>query len=75
MSMNRVPVTSGNIREVGFDAATNTLEITFHSGGRYAYFDVPQDVVEGLIHQNSIGRSVNAYFLAHVKTTYSYRRL
>ena len=38
--MIRQPVSSSNIRSIGYDSESNTLEIEFHSGGVYQYFGV-----------------------------------
>lgn len=38
--MIRQPVSSSNIRSIGYDSKSNTLEIEFHSGGVYQYFGV-----------------------------------
>lgn len=54
--MNRVPVVSSNVAEVGYDAATRTLEVAFNSGGVYQYFDVPSSVYQGLLSASSVGR-------------------
>lgn len=54
--MNRVPVGSSNVAEIGYDAATRTLEVAFNSGGVYQYFDVPSSVHEGLLSASSVGR-------------------
>ncbi|WP_394854027.1 KTSC domain-containing protein [Citrobacter freundii] len=35
--MIRQPVSSSNLQSVGYDQATSTLEIAFHSGGIYQY--------------------------------------
>jgi hypothetical protein len=31
---------SSNISQISYDAATGTLQVTFHNGGTYQYFDV-----------------------------------
>ena len=40
--MNRKPVRSSNISSIGYDSESKTLEIEFHSGGVYQYFNVPE---------------------------------
>lgn len=54
--MNRVRVTSSDIRSIGYDEATETLEIEFMSGGIYQYYAVPAIVFEGLTSAPSIGK-------------------
>ncbi len=67
--MQRTPVSSSNLRSVGYDATTQTLEIEFHSGGIYQYFDVPQSVYDALMAASSHG----SYFYYHIRNAYHYR--
>jgi len=70
--VNRTPVTSSNLRSVGYDPATQTLEIEFLKSGVYQYAGVPRSVYEGLMEANSHG----SYFDQFVKKAgYSYRRV
>ncbi len=69
--MNRVPVVSSNIVEVGYDAGTQTMEILFNDGAVYQYFDVPQHVYESMVSADSVGK----VFHATVKGAYRYARL
>ena len=39
--MKRELVTSSNILELGYDEESRILEVVFHSGNVYQYFDVP----------------------------------
>lgn len=73
-SITRVPVVSSDLAEVGYEGATQTLEVAFHRGGVYRYYDVPPDAYAELIAAPSIGR----YFAAHIKhgpTAYRYERV
>lgn len=56
--MKNMQVNSSAIRSVGYNT-NNTLEVTFHSGNRYFYFDVPQDTVEQMLGAESIGQYYN----------------
>lgn len=70
--MNRVPVVSSNVAEVGYDPETRTLEIAFVKGGIYQYFGVPASIYNGLLAAPSVGR----YFDVHVKKAgYSVRKV
>jgi hypothetical protein len=69
--MTRKDVTSSNLRTVGYDPATRTLEIEFHKSGVYRYADVPLEVYEGLMAADSHG----SYFTQHIKEAYSYRKV
>ena len=50
-----VPVISGNLKAVGYDAATQTLDVQFASSRVYRYSGVPAKVHEELIGAESIG--------------------
>lgn len=69
--MNRVRVQSTNLKSVGYDAETKTLEIEFHTGDVYQYFNVPAVVHRDLLHASSIGQ----YFAYFIKTTYRFRKV
>jgi hypothetical protein len=69
--MQRTPVSSSNLRSVGYDATSQTLEIEFHSGGIYQYFGVPANIYQGLMAAGSHGK----YFHAHIKDVYRYRHV
>lgn len=69
--MVRVPVTSSDLRSVGYLASEELLEIEFHSGGLYQYLDVPDSVHEELVDAASVG----TYFHAHIKDQYSTTRI
>lgn len=57
---------------MGYDPTTSTLGIRFHSGSEYHYFDVPEELYNGLVSAPSVGR----YFHEHVKKTgYAYRKV
>lgn len=67
----RRPVRSSNLREVGYDPATRTLEVTFHNGGVYHYYDVPAHLYRGLAGAASAG----SFLHARIKSTFGYRRV
>ena len=67
--MNRTPVSSSNLSSVGYDPASKILEIEFHSGRVYQYFNVPESVYHGLMNASSKG----GYFNQHIKDVYSFR--
>lgn len=70
--MNRTPVSSSNLASIGYDAPQRVLEIEFLTGSVYQYFNVPQDIYDGLMAADSHGR----YFEANVKKAgYSYKRI
>ena len=57
--MDRVEVVSSNIRSVGFEASSLTLEVEFNSGSIYQYLNVPESEYEGLMDAGSKGRYLN----------------
>lgn len=56
--MNRIPVTSSNVVSIGYDAASQILEIEFKSA-IYHYTGVPADVHAELMSAPSAGKAVN----------------
>jgi hypothetical protein len=66
--MDRHSVESTVIRAVGH---TRVLEIEFESGRVYQYYDVPEDVYEGMLASDSKGR----YFNTHVRGKYPYQEI
>ena len=66
--MERQPVTSSNIRSIGYDASTFTLEVEFHNGRVYQYSGVPESAYVGLVQAASHG----SYFHQHIRDRYSY---
>lgn len=69
--MLRIPVVSSNLRSVGYDPQTQTLEIEFRQNTVYQYYKVPETVFQELMNAPSHGK----YFSKWIKKTYSYRRI
>jgi len=69
--MNRTPVCSSNIRSVGYDSASRTLEVEFHSGGIYQYSGVPEAIYQDFMRAASKG----SYFHDHIKGRYPDRQV
>ncbi len=69
--MERIAVTSSNINSVGYDLNSMTLEIEFHSGSIYQYFDVPESEYHNLISADSVG----SYFHRNIKNIHRYVKL
>jgi len=68
--MNMIPVSSSNLRAVGYDSQSATLRISFHSG-TYDYFGVPESVYRGLMSAGSKG----SYHHQHIKNSFRYQRI
>ena len=69
--MQHTNVESSNLRSVGYDTETSTLEIRFHSGGLYEYLNVPESVWRALMGAPSHGK----FFHAHIKERYRFRKI
>jgi len=69
--MERTPVSSSNLRSIGYDPDTLTLEIEFNKSGLYQYHGVPQEVYDALMQAGSHG----TYFNAHIKNSYATTKL
>lgn len=57
--MDRIPVTSSNIRSIGYDPQSSILEVEFTSGDVYQYLDVPEHLYHELIKAASPGQFLN----------------
>jgi len=69
--MNRDQVSSTNIRSIGYDAGTQTLEVEFLSGSVYQYYGVSGVLHEEMMRAASKGRFLNQY----IKNAYPYSRV
>lgn len=67
--MNRQFVNSSNLNSVGYD--DGVLEIAFHHGGTYQYFNVPSFIYSGLLSASSKG----TYFHENIKNNYQHSRI
>ena len=61
--MHRERVESEALSSVGYEPHRRVLEIEFHSGEIYRYFDVPPELHVGLMSADSIGH----YFAQHIR--------
>jgi hypothetical protein len=59
--MNRTAVTSSNIRSIGFEPESETLEVEFKSGGLYQYANVPKSLFDRFMAASSKGRFFDQY--------------
>lgn len=69
--MIRQPVDSSNIQSIGYDSDSQTLEIEFHSGEIYQYFNVPSSLFEKILAANSQGE----FFHQFIKNNYTYEKI
>jgi KTSC domain len=61
--MTRSPVKSSNLKSVGYDPKTQTMEIEFLNGNVFRYDGVPAHHHAGLLKHSSPG----TYFHTHIK--------
>ena len=69
--MYKFPVASSNVREIGYDSGSQTLEVEFHSGSVYQYYGVPDHLHEQIMQAPSKGVFLNMY----IKNSYPYSRV
>ena len=70
--MKRIPIISSNIASIGYDSAQMILELEFHGGGVYQYYNVPQSVFADMKNSSCKG----LYFDKEIKKAgYQYQRL
>ena len=71
MPIERQPVVSSDIASIGYDAASETLEIEFKATGIYRYFSVPKTPAEEFQRTPSPGK----FFLQHIKGKYAWEKI
>ena len=69
--MERHNVVSSNVKSIGYDSRTETLEVQFLSSSIYQYRGVPQHIHEKMMQAPSKGKFLNAY----IKNQYPYSRV
>lgn len=69
--MHRVSVSSSNIRSIGHDPQSATLEVEFTSGDVYQYFNVPDHLYQQFLHASSHGQFLND----NIRYSYRYQKV
>jgi len=69
--MDRIPVSSSNIRSIGYDRQSAILEVEFTSGDVYRYFDVPEHLYQQFLHASSHGQFLND----NIRYSYRYQKI
>lgn len=62
---------SSRILKMSYIKSKKLLTINFNSGATYEYYDVPMEVIDGIIQADSLGK----YFDKNIKGIYNYRRV
>lgn len=70
--MERQHVSSSNLKSVGYNPETKTLEVEFLNGGLYQYYNIPESIYNGLMAASSHGSYFNQYVK---KGGYTYKKL
>lgn len=65
--MSWIQVSSSNISRVRYDEKSSTLEIEFHNGRIYQYFDVPAGIFDELTKAESKGQFFNQQIKGHFR--------
>ena len=65
--MDRENVQSSNLKSIGYDSNSSTLEVEFNSGVIWQYYDVLESTYYELKSASSIGK----YFNANIKGSHS----
>lgn len=63
--------TSSNISEIRYNTETYILEVTFHNGGTYEYYDVPDYIVSAMKQAPSKGQ----FLASDIKGHYRYSKV
>jgi hypothetical protein len=69
--MLREFVASSNVKSIGYDEASQTLEIEFMNGSVYQYYNVVGELFEQLKSAPSKGQFLNTY----IRNAYPYSRV
>lgn len=67
----RVPVDSQLLSWVDYDASRRQLRVSFRSGERYLYFQVPASCYRELLEADSKG----AFFNRHIRNCFAFKQL
>ena len=65
--VNLRSVSSSNIQGIGYDPETRTLEVQFHGGKHWRYFDVAPHAYQALMSADSVGK----HFGTHIRSLHS----
>jgi hypothetical protein len=62
---------SSTIASASYDEETNILEIAFHSGSIYAYYDVSEEIYKKFLESASKGK----FHAKHIKNAFEFKRI
>lgn len=58
---------SSNISEIRYNSETQVLEVTFHNGGIYEYYDVPDYIASAMKQAPSKGQFLSSNIKGHYR--------
>jgi hypothetical protein len=58
---------STTIRRISYDEKSSTLEVEFHNGSSYQYFDVPSQIWEAFKTSDSKGKFIHENLKGHYR--------
>lgn len=58
---------SSNVRSIRYENELQILEVTFHNGGIYQYYDIPMQVSQNFEQAPSKGKFLAAYIKGHYR--------
>jgi len=64
-----IPLNSTNVRACRYDPQAHTLQVAFHTGGMYIYYNIPKSVFNEFVMSSSPGR-----FVRDILSGYKYVR-
>lgn len=71
-SVKMIPVQSSNLQAVGYDVSEKRLYVRFLNGSEYVYFNVPENIYQGLMQAASHGQFLDRFVK---KAGYTYERI
>lgn len=69
--MDREIVASSNVCSIGYDQASETLEVEFMNGSVYQYYNIPINLYEQFMMSGSKGQFLNVY----IRKSYPFSRV
>lgn len=69
--MEREPVSSSTILSIGYESASQTLEVEFKNGGTYQYYNVPETVYQQFMESSSKGQ----FHHTNIRNSFAYSRV
>ena len=69
--MIRQFVSSSNIASIGYEFASQTLEVQFHNGAVYQYYEVPEKIYAAFLMAPSKGK----YHCQRIKSAFRYLKI